>query len=698
MKDRTMRVAIVATALVGASCAPILAGAQSPAQPSAAPSTLDPIVVQGQSPGTLTAPSTEQARAQIQRTPGAVEVVPDTAWRDTPAATLKDMLDYTPGVFVQPKWGEDSRLSIRGSGLSRYYHLRGVNLYQDGVPLNNADGSSDFQWIDPTAYRYTEVYKGGNALRYGASTLGGAINFVTPTGRDASPFQARADAGSFGWRRLQMSSGFEGEQADGFITGSSQRQDGFRDHSAGDSQRVSANLGWRLSANAETRFYVTGVRIRQELPGSLTRDQALDNPRQAAAVNRQNDWQRNIDGGRLSNRTAITLGDTLVELGGWFSQSHLRHPIYQYLDNDYEDYGAYTRLTNHTPLAGHANRLTLGLTWSAGTVAARNYVNQGGAKGAKLSETRDQSDNLTVYGENAFDLVPGLSLITGMQYLHAQRDRQDKFNGALPARRTGAKSYDFWNPKLGLLWQAGPDWQVYGNVSRSSEPPTFGDMSFATANDLDRLQPQRATTFELGTRGTEADFNWDVSVYHARIRNELQCVSSAFSICDRTTNLDRTTHQGLEAGFGWTFLHGVFERESAADSLVLNTAYTFSDFRYEEDATWGDNRIPGVPRHYLRAEVLYKHAAGFYVGPNVEWTPQAYYVDNANTTQTASYALLGVRAGWEHGAYSVFLEGRNLTDRRYIASASITDRATAGSALYEPGSGRAIYAGVQVRY
>jgi len=41
--------------------------------------------------------------------------------------------------------GKDSRLSIRGSGLSRYYHLRGLPPNQDGVPLNNADGSADFQ-------------------------------------------------------------------------------------------------------------------------------------------------------------------------------------------------------------------------------------------------------------------------------------------------------------------------------------------------------------------------------------------------------------------------------------------------------------------------------------------------------------------------------------------------------------------------
>ena len=119
--------------------------------------------------GSLTSPNTAEARAENDRTPGAVELVPDTAYKaSTPATTIKDALDYVPGVFAQPKWGDDTRLSIRGSGLSRNFHLRGLQLYMDGIPINTADGFGDFQEIDPTAYRYIEVYKGANALRFGA--------------------------------------------------------------------------------------------------------------------------------------------------------------------------------------------------------------------------------------------------------------------------------------------------------------------------------------------------------------------------------------------------------------------------------------------------------------------------------------------------------------------------------------------------
>ena len=84
--------------------------------------------------------------------------------------------------------------------------------------------------------------------------------------------------------------------------------------------------------------------------------------------------------------------------------------------------------------------------------------------------------------------------------------------------------------------------------------------------------------------------------------------------------------------------------------------------------------------------------------PNVEWVPQAYFVDNANSVKTEPYALLNFRVGYDRtDGWSAYLEGRNLLDKRYIASTSIAETANAASALFEPGTGRGVYAGVRYR-
>lgn len=660
-----------------------------------------PILLDGR--GSLTVPTTAEIQAELGRVPGSVAVVPDTAYKQsTPATTIKDVLDYVPGVFVQPKWGEDSRLSIRGSGLSRNFHLRSIQIFEDGIPRNTADGYGDLQEIDPSAYRYVEVYKGANALRYGANSLGGAINFVTPTGRDANRISANADIGSFGFHRLQSSIAGANGPLDLFVTGSWQEQDGFRDHSWGEATRASGNFGIRLSEDVETRFYFGVSDIMQRIPGSVTRAQALSDPKAAASGNVLNDYQRNIDAWRVANKTTIKLAPgTAIEFGAFYNDRHLMHPIFQWLDYQYEDYGGFARYIDDRIVGGYRNRLIAGLQLHNGTIDNKQFANGAGArKGNLITSALDTSENLAAYFENSFYFLPSVALVTGTQFLHATRDREARFGPVVP----GSTDFNLWSPKVGLLWDIDRTWQAFANISRSGEVPSFGESSAAAGIIFTDIKAQRATTYEIGTRGRRPDFTWDLALYRMEIDNELMCfdlasTGSATTGACQVIHADKTVHQGIEIGFGVAILKGLVALGPSPDRLWLNLAYTLNDFHYDGDANFGDNDLPGAPRHFVRAELLYKHPSGFFFGPNTEWVPEAYYVDSANTLKTASYAIWGLKLGFDNGGpFSAYIEGRNLSDVAYIASASITDIAAANSALFEPGTGRAVYAGVKYRW
>ena len=650
--------------------------------------------------GSLTVPTFAEAQRELATVSGTVTVVPAAPYRNsTPASTIKDALDYVPGIFVQPKWGDDSRLSIRGSGLSRNFHLRGVKLYMDGIPINTSDGFGDFQELDPAAYRYVEVYKGANALRFGATTLGGAINFVTPTGRDADRISAGIDIGSFGFHRLQASSGGARGPFDFFVTGSNLEQDGYRDHSDGEATRGSANLGVRLSENAETRFYINANQVRQRIPGRVTKDVALSSPTTAATSNVVNDWQRNIDTVRIANKTTLRVAEgTIVEFGVFGVDRHLMHPIFQWLDYKYEDYGAFTRLMNEAYIGGFKNRLLVGANIHNGAYDADQYVNTGGFKGSLLSSSRNQSNNTMLYAENQFYFLPSVAIVGGTQYLYAERELKDRFLS--DGDQSGQSSFRAWSPKAGLLWEIDRTWQAYANIQRSAEVPSFGENSYASASAFD-AKLQTATTYEIGTRGRRPDFTWDVALYRMNIDNELMCVAP-FGIPDfcLVRNADKTIHQGLELAFGTTIAKELAVTGSRPDKLWLNVSYTYSDFRFDGDAQFGDNQLPGAPRHFLRSELLYKHPSGIYFGPNVEWVPLSYYVDSANTLDTEPYAIWGLKAGYDAGgAFSAYVEGRNLSDTHYIASTGITNVANpAVTNFFEPGTGRSVFAGVAYRW
>ena len=90
--------------------------------------------------------------------------------------------------------------------------------------------------------------------------------------------------------------------------------------------------------------------------------------------------------------------------------------------------------------------------------------------------------------------------------------------------------------------------------------------------------------------------------------------------------------------------------------------------------------MPGAPPYYLRAEARYNTSSGFYFGPNLEWVPQGYFVDNVNNPafMTAPYALLGVKAGYTgFKGVEIFVDARNLTNNMYVSNVGVINTALA---------------------
>lgn len=670
---------------------PIAALAQQPMQ-------TPPVIVRGDAvPGTLTVPSAEEAREIINRTPGGVEIVPAEQFRDTRAATPKDMLDFVPGVFAQPKFGEDSRLSIRGSGLSRNFHLRGLRLLQDGVPLNIADGSGDFQELDPLAYRYLEVYKGANALQYGSAFLGGAVNFVTPTGYDFPRVLGRAEYGSFDSRRFQLGSGGVHDRWDYFVTPTWSLSNGFRDQSAFDNKKLNSNVGYRIDDATETRFYLGYNNIDQQVPGSVSKASALNTPRAVPAINIANNYKRDIESVRMANRTTFLVGDYEVTAGAYALDRSLFHPIFQVIDNYIRDYGMFARASSEGTLFGNRDRFQFGANVATGRNDNKRFVNNRGSRGALTYDTQEESFNVDVYGENQYFFLPQVALTTGIQVNHSSRQATDRFLS--DGNDSDERDYNSVNPKLGLLWEIDRRTQLFGNVSRSSEPPTFSELNPTASPGFARLEQQKAITAEIGSRGRRDDYAWDVSLYRAWIKDELQLFTQPDG-STQAANADRTVHQGLELGFDLTVAKGFLARGDKPDRLWWRNAYSYNDFRFDGDPRFGNNKLPGAPPHYLRSELRYAHPDGYYFGPNVEWVPSAYFIDSANTQNTEPYALLGFKAGYTFpNGLSVFFDGRNLTNEKYISNVSVVPVATASNSnLYYPGDGRALFVAVEFRW
>ncbi len=662
------------------------------------PVLLDEVEVIG-TRGSLTAPTIAAARIDLTRTPGGVEVVDAERYLTGRASTLADTFFLSAGVFAQPRFGSDeARLSIRGSGLQRTFHGRGIRVLQDGVPINLADGGFDMQMLEPTAAAYINIWRGGNALAYGSSTLGGAIDYISRTGRDSSGGLARLEVGSWDYLRATVAGGIVRKNTDAYASFTQQQQDGFREHAGQDNQRLFANAGWRFSERIETRLYVTAVKTRSELPGNLSKSQLEDDPRQANPGNVALDQRRDFELLRVAGKTTVVTGDTTIDAIAAWTYKDLDHPIFQVIDQLSNDALLGLTLTNTTAVFGRDHRLRAGLFFNRGRTHAANYANNAGDRGALLQQDEHTATNLEAFAESQLALGGGFTGIAGFTVSRNRRETRRTF-GATPPNSSYDRVYDELAPKLGLRWENAPrDVQVYANVSGSYEPPSFSESGTAViANDA-----QTATTFEVGTRGERDWLRWDVSAYYAVVKDELLAVQlppPAAPGATGTINADRTLHQGIELAMEADLL-GRSWKEHPDHRVVVRGAWTYGRFTFDDDATYGNNTLAGLPPHLVRGELLWENADGWYAGPTFEWVPVKSYVDHRNTASADPYALVGFKLGrrQRHGV-SWFVEARNLTDERYAATTSVVETFNpAAPAQYLPGDGRSLYAGFEYRF
>lgn len=655
------------------------------APPAAAADIHEEILIRGKAFGSLTSPSVEEAMRVLRQTAGGVDLVPAEAFRDRYALNLQDMLANTPGVFAKQRFAEEVRLSIRGSGLSRSFHMRGIKFLQDGMPLTLADNSTDFQEIDPATLRYVEVFKGANGLRYGAANLGGAINFVMPTGRTATaPAFVSLEGGSFETVRLHGHYAYAGEHSDAFVAATVSHSEGYRGHSTQNNRRAFGNVGFKLNDQAETRFYLAVNNINQDIPGALPLAAVFSDPKSVMPNIIAGDQARDIDSVRFSNKTTVALGSSTLTFSAFGTYKDLYHPIFQVFDQETVEYGASADIRTPFDLGAVPGAFVVGVNAGRGKTDAKRFVNVGGDRGALTSDVVQKASNLDAYAEARFEVAQGFHIIGGGQLIHTTRTYHDRLNPAL----SDDASYTSISPKAGILWEPEDRAQVFANISRSYEPPTFTELVQSPVPGFVPVRPQRAWTAEIGSRGHIAGLAWDIAVYRAWVRNEMLQFAVGGNIPAATFNAGKTIHQGIEAGLSATLL----------DGLVLRQTYMLSDFRFKNDGQFGDNRLAGIPKHLYRAELSYRHPSGFHITPSVDWALSRAAVDFANSLHVPRYAVANVSAGHDvSDKLSVYGEVRNIFDKRYVSNfGTLPDAAGSGAPdVFYPGEGFAVYFGIK---
>ncbi|MBB2167281.1 TonB-dependent receptor [Gluconacetobacter aggeris] len=662
----------------------------------------------------------DQARAQLDSLPGAATVIDAKQVLRGRNLTNADALAFQPGVFAQSSGGGDGlRLSIRGSGIQvgTNYFRSGILMMFDGLPVTTPAGTP-YELFEPLGLRYTEVLRGANAFDYGGLQLGGGINYVTQTGYDAQTYQARVEAGSFGYNKEQLSSGKVIGKADYYISVTNSYRGGYQTETQANSFGVNANFGYRFNDRVSTRFFFRYRQTRNGYPGYLTRDQILANPKQAQAPYRAWHSVRIQPGSKFyGNMTTIRIDDrSKLELGFDYQDApiDIQNTSFSQIWG-YKTVAATLNYTRHDVLAGHKSDTQLGFmdtsdleAWQTNRVRVATGHLAGLPMGQVLRHVTYGGTENYFHLRNNTELFHDFWLTTAAAVAFIQKSSGVPYPYTAAGANFKESSVNFV-PRGGFRYVISPHVELYGNVSRSIQPPNDWNLNYAgpyfTGNipqagmnsGAGKLRNQTATTYEIGTTGHAWRNKWSLTYYHSDVRNELLSVMTPASQAIGASiygNASPTTHQGVEASLETTLYAW------AGNTLSLRQAYTWQDFRFRHDAVFGSNRLPGIPEHFYQGEIHLDTKTGFYAGFNAQVSSKvgAAYDE---TYFAPSYHIYNLNVGyeWPGKHRQVFLSVNNLANTHYAAIV-VPGYIAAGKqlAVMQPGDGLGVFAGLSLGF
>ncbi|MCX6843371.1 MAG: TonB-dependent receptor [candidate division WOR-3 bacterium] len=445
--------------------------------------------------------------------------------------SLAELLWVSPSV-ISKDYGNLTTIGLRGANTEQ------TLILLDGVRLNSAqDNLFDLTTLPLTLPERIEVVRGNSSALYGANSIGGLVNVVTPE-PDRFGVNATAGIGSFGKRYLQATHSDWSAPLGYVVTASLNRMgDSFSYRDTLDSvhERVNSDINSQdvmakgVFAQGAHRVSLLGeynvTRRGEPGPTSWPADSArMDDYR--GIVHLSYDLQE-ADNARLESR--------LYHHQSW---RHFWNPDTLSWVND----------THVTTVSGIMAKQTAHFTrWAtviAGLEGGREQF-QSTAIGTPLRWTGAGWAEARLRWLS-FDIVP----MARFDWLGDSRQRSDS--------TTARSNTRVVSPKLSLSY-SGPGWlDLYASAGRSFRAPTFNELYWPEdpwTKGNPQLKPEWATSVDFNTSVRYASFlTGRLGLWHSFLTDLIQWQPDSAWVY-RPVNLDTATITGGELELALTSRH-----------------------------------------------------------------------------------------------------------------------------------------------
>ncbi|MCP1649872.1 TonB-dependent receptor plug domain-containing protein [Pseudomonas nitroreducens] len=504
-------------------------------------------------PQVLTATRLKQSAAEV---PGSMTVLDRDLIKASGARDIPELMRLVPGMMVGYLSGNQATVNYHGTNVTEARRLQvlvdGRSVYRPGL--------ATVDWSDiPVAIEdidRIEVFRGPNAVSYGANALMGVINILTRHPADSQGTRLKYTAGQNGIRDWYASQGIHDHSGDYRLSLSGQEDDGFDHDQFGRDYRDGRRLSrFNLVANHSL-----------DLRNSLDWQIAAKEGSNQRPYDYEPIFGKIPDGDDNSDLTARDYAGSLR----WTLDINPEHSLYVqgYAEHweRLQDFGACEAQVAFSPqlaqlweldpkyvqsFADSLPRIPRGTPQEQ--ALARQVVQQLAA-GAYLPVCGQVNQNIreTRYDleiQDTLNLAEGLRLVSGMSYRHDQATSETYFDGTV--------NNDIWRLFGQVEWHLTPHWLLQGGAMVEDDQLSGSSVSPRIAlNYLITPRHSLRAVYSEAVRSPdmyENDVNWSYRVRNLAPLAYGQSSAYYFARAQGPGDLDQERMRSREIGYNGQF-------------------------------------------------------------------------------------------------------------------------------------------------
>ncbi|MCC5826900.1 TonB-dependent receptor [Alkalimonas sp.] len=593
--------------------------------------------------------------------------------------STEDVLRRVPGINIK---GEEETSIVANFGLRGLSASESKSLVlEDGVPVAPGLFIGNDRYFNPRIQRMegAEILKGSSSLRYGPSTIGGVVNFITKTPDDGVQLSGRV--GSFNMREASIEAGGKNASGDGYagVVATHAKSDGFMDKgyamsdvmvkagtAIGANQRVGVKFSYHENdANISYRGLLLGDYLAGERYNPAPDDWYLQD-RKAFDLNHE--WTLS-DSATL--KTLVYWSDVSRDYWRYNVDTAASNAAGRWIYTDaltgnnrgFERYGVETRLSLAHQLGGMSADTEFGLRVMREESDDQRIRSNRAADRTGVNDRHivDSADSLAGYVQSRIELSDRLAVTPGLRVESYQQKRVVLTQGNASAKTSNTE----FLPGVGATFELTPAAQLYGGVYRAFSPASNGvALDGLTDQNLDG---ERATNYEIGLRGSEGPLSYEIAAFAMNFSNQVVTGNSDPNLS--RSNAGKTEHRGMELALAYDF--------GAGFSLDTNATWIpTSKFKTGEHQ---GNRLPYAPKFManiglnysadkLKAALTAHHRGEQYGDPSNQLALPTGAGGGIWGGLLPAYTVLDLTAQYSVSSeFTLFGAVKNLTDKQYIA-------------------------------